>query len=311
MTRNKLFAITALIALTVAFAGCGSDDKAPAAPTESTLFEFSFSGMSELDSAYYQAWALIDNFAYNLGRFNVNSSGQMVDTTGTVITGNAISFGLSASVITGIGITIQHADDESSSPSSTHFLGGEVSSGSVSLTVASENGIYEEFGNVAGKYILATPTNGTDSDETSGIWYIDNSSGFSSVGLTMPSFTFGWQYEGWVRIDGKYVSTGTFTSMTGADSSAAYSASTLPAPDFPGEDFLTDAPAGITFPVDLRGKYVMITLEPNPDPAVGVPSPFVLLEANIASDAIDHQTYNMSSTVSSSLPTGTVTLTVE
>jgi hypothetical protein len=311
MTRIKLFAITALIAVTVAFVGCSDDDDTPAAPTESTLFEFSFSGMAELDSAYYQAWALIDNAAYSLGKFNVNTSGQMVDTTGTLITGNAFSINLSASIFTGIGITIQHDDDDTGKPSETHFLGGDVTSGSATLTVENENGVNEGFGSVSGRFILATPTNGADNDETSGIWFIDNSTSFSSIGLTLPDFTFGWHYEGWIRVDGKYVSTGTFTTMDDPDSSAAYSATTLPGPDFPGEDFLINAPAGISFPLDLSGKYTMITLEPNPDPAVSLPSPFVLLEANIASDATNNLTYNMTNTAPASLPSGTVTLTVE
>ncbi len=311
MKRIKIFAITALIAVTAAFVGCSDDDDTPAAPTESTLFEFTFNQMAELDSAYYQAWALIDNYAYNLGKFNVNSSGQMLDTTGTVITGNAISFNLPTSSITGLGVTIQDIDDDSGEPSDTHFMGGDVSSGTIVLSVEHENGVDEEFNNVTGKYILATPTNGADSDETSGIWFIDNTAGISNPGLTLPSFSYGWQYEGWIRVDGKYVSTGTFTSMTTADSSGTYSSSLMAAPGFPGEDFLANAPAGFTFPLDLSGKHTMITMEPNPDPAVGVPSPFVLLEADIASDAVNLQTYNMTSMVSSSLPTGSVTLTVE
>ncbi len=310
MGRIKLFAISALVAVTIAV-GCGDDNNSPSAPTESTRFEFSFNGLTELDSAYYQAWALIGEYGYSLGKFSINSSGQMMDTTGAAITDNALSYDLSASTVTAMGITIQNFVANTGPGSGSHFMGGSVESGSASLTVAHEAGAGGELGDVTGKFILATPTNGTDSDETSGIWYVDNSTGISNAGLTLPTFTNGWIYEGWVRVDGEFYSTGTFSSVGAADDSARYSADLQAAPGFPGEDFLLNAPAGIAFPVDLRGKYTMITLEPSPDPVVGAPSPFVLLEATIASDAVDHQTYNMANTTAASLPTGTVTLTVE
>ncbi len=308
----RLFAISALVAVMVAL-GCGKKNKTPtpAAPTETTRFQFSFSRIAELDSAYYQAWALIGNYGYNLGKFNINSSGQMVDTAGAVVADNAFFYDISTSMVTAVGITIQDVADSTTTPSGAHLLGGSVANGTASLSMKHEAGINREFGNVTGKFILATPTNGTNSDETSGIWFIDNSSGIATAGLTLPSFSGGWQYEGWIRVDGKFYSTGTFTDMSAADDSARYGAETQTASAFPGEDFLANAPAGITFPLDLSGKYAMITLEPKPDPAVGIPSPFVLLEATIVSDAADNQTYNMTNTTVASLPSGTVTLTTQ
>ncbi len=312
MARFRLFAISALAVAMVAL-GCGKKNKTPTpvVPTETTRFQFSFSRIAELDSAYYQAWALIGNYGYNLGKFNINSSGQMVDTAGAVVADNAFFYNMSASMVTAVGITIQDVDDSTSSPSGAHLLGGSVANGTASLSMKHEAGINKEFGSVTGKFILATPTNGTNSDETSGIWFIDNSDGVTTAGLTLPSFSSGWQYEGWISVDGKFYSTGTFTGMSAADDSARYSADIQTAPDFPGEDFLANAPAGITFPLDLSGKYTMVTLEPKPDPAVGIPSPFVLLEATIASDAADNQTYNMVNTATASLPSGTVTLTTQ
>ena len=60
----------------------------------------------------------------------------------------------------------------------------------------------------------------------------------------------GWKYEGWAVINGIPVSTGTFTNISDFDEADPYS-STMPGPPFPGEDFLINAPAGLTFPTDI------------------------------------------------------------
>jgi hypothetical protein len=78
----------------------------------------------------------------------------------------------------------------------------------------------------------------------------------------------------------------------------------MPGPPFPGEDFLFNAPAGLTFPTDLMGGVAVISIEPSPDNSA---DPFTLkpLVGNIPIGAIDHKTYMMNSNLSS-FPTGTV-----
>jgi len=51
-----------------------------------------------------------------------------------------------------------------------------------------------------------------------------------------------------------------------------------PAPAFPGEDFVANAPAGLTFPADLGGARLLLTLEPVLDDTAD-PSQLVVLEA--------------------------------
>jgi len=128
-----------------------------------------------------------------------------------------------------------------------------------------------DFSSSAGKYILATPTDMDDSNEASGIWFLDNSSGAPAVGLELPVLPKGWAYEGWAVINGVPVSTGTFTSATGQDDTASFSGAG--GPPYPGEDFLNNAPDGLSFPTDLSGGKAVISIEPVPDNS---PAPFVL-----------------------------------
>jgi len=311
MSRFKMFVLISLMALAGVIA-CGDDEPTVAAP-DTILFEFSFSNMDSLDNAYYQAWALIaDGGAYRVGKFNVTSSGQLIDTTGASISGNSFVFEvLPLNEVYGVGVTIQPEVDTAGTVSPAHLLGGDVSNGSASLTIDHAAGVNQDFSSVSGKYILATPTNGIDNDENSGLWYIDNVSGISTAGLVVPTLESGWLYEGWIRVNGNYYSTGTFSSPSASDDTSRYSSNLQPSPTFPGEDFLVGAPSGVTFPLDLSGEYTMITLEPSPDEAPDSPTSFKILEAAIPSDATDHTVYQLTSTVSSALPSGTVTLTVQ
>ena len=115
----------------------------------------------------------------------------------------------------------------------------------------------------------------------------------------------GWKYEGWVVVDGTPVTSGKFTDVAMADESAPYSGS-MSGPPFPGEDYLMNAPMGLTFPTDLAGQTAVISVEPEPD---DTEAPFTLkpLTGMIPMDATDHMVYDMD-TNTGSLPTGTATI---
>ncbi len=95
-------------------------------------------------------------------------------------------------------------------------------------------------------------------------------------------------------------------ASTGADDAAPYSGTGM-APPFPGEDFLRNAPAGLTFPTDLSGLMAAITIEPDPDDS---PGPFLALKplaATVATAAVDHQTYTLDNHAAE-FPTGMATI---
>jgi hypothetical protein len=171
------------------------------------------------------------------------------------------------------------------------------------LTVGDAAALGDNFATAQGTYILATPTDGEDTNENSGIWFLDLSSAPPPAqGLFLPTLPDGWKYEGWAVIDGIPVTTGTFLDPADADDAAPYSDNQEPAPAFPGEDFLLNAPTGLDFPTDLSEGMGVISIEPDPDNS---PAPFTLkpLRANIPADATDHENYEMTN-FAGSFPVG-------
>ena len=125
------------------------------------------------------------------------------------------------------------------------------------------------------------------------------------MGLDLPQLPAGWAYEGWVVIDGTPVTTGRFTAVAGVDQSAPFSGPDS-GPPFPGEDFLNNAPQGLSFPTDLAGQVAVISIEPTPDDSA---SPFALkpLVGEIPQDATDHVDYDLANQ-SLGFPTGTASI---
>ena len=130
------------------------------------------------------------------------------------------------------------------------------------------------------------------------------------AGLTLPALSAGWKYEGWAVIDGTPVSTGTFTNVAATDEADTFSGPiALGAPNgedgfFPGEDFLLNAPAGVSFPTNIAAA--VISIEPVPDNSA---APFLLkpLVGTIDANAEVHSTLPMGNNAVATNPQGTVT----
>ncbi len=114
-------------------------------------------------------------------------------------------------------------------------------------------------------------------------------------------------YEGWLIVSGTPISTGRFTSFKTADNGNPFSGSQNNAePPIPGEDFLLNPPTGETFPLDLRGRRLVISIEPSPDNS---PNTFLLKPLLIDLSATANlalSTHNFVQNLGS-LPAGTVT----
>lgn len=289
------------------FFGCSNEDTpTEPQPTTSNL-TLNINGLEDLGStARYEGWIIVpttakstvpaENTAISTGVFTVNSSGQLSQTEFEIDAddlSNATTFVL----------TIEPNPDTDPNPSAVHILAGDFSGNSGTLTVDHPAALGDDFTGSTGVYILATPTNGSETNENSGIWFLDLTSGSPSQGLFLPTLPDGWKYEGWTVIDGIPVTTGTFTSATVVDDADPYSG-TMAGPPFPGEDFLFNAPAGLTFPTDIAGGVAVISIEPSPDNST---DPFTLkpLVGDIPMSAVDHTTYMMNTNLSS-FPTGTV-----
>ncbi|MCW8849823.1 MAG: hypothetical protein OQJ81_07580 [Melioribacteraceae bacterium] len=282
------------LGLSLLLIGC-KDDNSPSGPTTSNL-ELNITGLEDLgSSAMYEGWIMVDGAPKTTGTFTVDASGNLSKSSFEIDSDELSS-------ATAFILTIEPNPDPSPNPSDVHLIAGDFNGSSASLSVGHGAALGDNFSSISGKYILATPTNGADTDEKSGIWFLDLSSGSPAVGLDLPTLPAGWKYEGWTVINGVPVTSGTFTSVTEVDDADPFS-STQPGPPFPGEDYLVNAPNGLTFPTDLSGGTAVISIEPDPDNS---PNPFTLkpLVKMIPTEAADHVTYNMDKNLGS-FPTGT------
>lgn len=190
-------------------------------------------------------------------------------------------------------LTIEPHPDPDSSPASTHVLAGNFEGSSANLSIDHGAALGTDFSSSTGVYILATPTTSTMDDELSGIWFLNLSSGSPGVGLNLPVLPSGWVYEGWTVIDGKPVTSGKFIEVADIDFDDPYSSNENPGPPFPGEDYVLNAPQGLSFPTDLSGGIAVISVEPYPDNG---PEPFALkpLVGDIPLNATVHFNYSLS-----------------
>ncbi len=271
---------------------CGSDDEG----TGSQDLQLSIAGLTDLGNDFaYEGWLILDSGPVTTGVFSVDANGSLSQTSFTVDPANVTN--ASAFVL-----TIEPVPDSDPTPSAVHILAGDVSNGQASLSVGHAAALGDDYSSSSGTYILATPTNDEDNDENSGVWFLDPTQG-PGAGLNLAVLPAGWKYEGWAVIDGQPVSTGTFTLLDQADDSDVFSGD-IAGPPFPGEDFLMNAPGGLTFPTDLAGATIVISIEPEPDNSE---APFLLkpLVSEVAADAIDHTPYSMDLNLAS-FPSGTV-----
>lgn len=269
-----------------------NDDDSPA-PT----LNLNIDGLENLGDGYtYEGWLIVNGSPVSTGTFTVNDNGALSSNTFNVTSSDLET----ASTFV---LTIEPSPDNDPAPSDVHILAGDFSNNTASLNISHSAALNNNFGDVSGKYILATPTDGMNTNESSGIWFLDLSTGSPTPGLSLPVLPAGWIYEGWVVIDGNPVSTGAFSSVSDFDASDVFSG-TQGGPAFPGEDFLTNAPSGLSFPTDLSGGTAVISIEPVPDNSA---NPFLLkpLVGDIPANAIDHTVYSMNQNLS--FPTGSAT----
>ncbi len=279
MIKKMFFAILAIGIFTTS---CSNDDDGP---TTAGL-TLNLTGLEELGNDYvYEGWIIVGGKPVSTGTFSSVTFPQIFNVDATQLA-NATKFVLS----------IEPKVDPNPDPAPTKILAGDFSGSSAAV---SSNGIVADFSGASGKYILATPTDTDDTNEASGVWFLDNTNAPPPVaGLTLPLLPEGWKYEGWAVIGGKPITTGTFTKVAATDDAAPFSGpEALPKPNgddgfFPGEDFLKNAPAGTTFPTDLKGATIVISVEPSPDNSA---APFTLkpLAHVVPSDAKNHTVITM------------------
>ena len=291
---KKMFLV--MIAIGLIATSCSNDGYNNASTKNLTL---KLDGLEPLGNDFvYEGWIIVNETPISTGHFSSVTFPQ--------------TFAIDAMELkraTTFVLSIEPTIDPDPAPAATKLLAGNFSGNKANVN---SSGIVGDFSSATGKYILATPTDNDNTNESSGVWFLDNTNAPPPVaGLNLPTLDNGWKYEGWAVIGGMPISTGTFTKVAATDDAAPFSGSiALPAPNgadgfFPGEDFLINAPTGITFPTDLKGANIVISVEPIPDNS---PAPFTLkpLAHQVPADAAVHTVINMGAGPVVSL-SGTVT----
>lgn len=270
------------------------EDEGPAA-SELTI---SISNLAaSASNEQYEGWVIVDGSPVSTGTFTADDNGVLSQT----------SFSMDAVMLeaaTTFVLSIEPIPDNDPAPSNIKILGGDFSGSQASVSVSHGAALGADFSSSAGTAILATPTTSDQTDELSGIWFLDLSSGSPATGLVLPTLPSAWKYEGWAVINGTPVSSGTFSVVDAIDDADPFSGSVM-GPPFPGEDFVVNAPEGLTFPTDLSGQTLVISIEPSPDNST-MPFAFKPLVVSIPSAAADHLNYGMTYQANT-FPSGTVT----
>lgn len=271
MRRSFVFSV--LILLTMQ--GCGSTPREfnplPAAFGDLRGLALGFEGLLPLGEGEgrYALWLNLENRdVVGLGPFNVNSDGRPVNIFGDVIDRFTADTNLFSAV--SVLITIAPAGLPGATPGQAAILQGPFLDGVAELRVPAPLLV----GGASGSYRVFTPTDGPDTAEGSGVWSMDVDGGPL---LVLPPLNNIYAWEHYMIIDGRTLSMGRFNSPILPDFINPFSGP-QPAPPFPGEDFLENAPEGIVFPADLAGARLLLTLEPIFDDTID-PSQLVVLEA--------------------------------
>jgi hypothetical protein len=241
-----------------------------------------FSNMPDLGSDFvYQAWYFDqDTTPYSLG---------VISVTDSVV----VTLGIDFRDVLAFAVSIEPTPGPSGTPSGTYALHNYMA---VSNTAYQQDvsfpyeGLFLDADSTNGQYVLMTVTDGDSSlNESCGAWWViwDSTLVVDTTGpgpwdstwvldmqpgLTLPELS-GWVYEGWVAADTgtapdtavAHLSMGKFALTDSLDWANPYILAVDPPPNYPGEEFLDNAPGSVTFPRSLFGLTYTVTVEPEPD----------------------------------------------
>jgi len=281
------------------------DDETNSPPDNTGNLEVNMNGLEDLGPDFvYEGWLVVNGETVSTGTFSVDGEGNLSQTSFSANNNDLAS----ASKFV---LTIEPAVDSDPAPSAQKLIAGDFSGDMASMAVDVAPGV-GDFSASGGTYFLRTPTDeqpgsANNGNDVYGVWF--GTPGMPPTsGLSLPNLPTGWTYEGWVVTENGPLSTGTFNSFDERDSGNPYSGTeNNMGPPIPGEDFfINSSGTADDFPIDMRGKTVVVSVEPVPDNS---PAPFVLkplaamVDAN-ASTAPNTHSFNQNL---ESFPTGTVT----
>ncbi len=286
---NRLLFVCGLIlsGLSLGVLGCSKDKgNGPDLPLPYNQVQLELFDASALPDGFtFELWAKPSDTALasgqapwkHLTRFALDASRHILDSNGTPLAQGTFShLPVNLKEYDSLYVTIEKSGDEHVSPSPTVYLRGRISPKLDSARI-SRLDFPVSLTSAAGRFAIVSPTDDDTLADLSGIWFMKSLvPSVADSGLDIPLAPLGWIYEGWVRHRSAWLSTGKFRRATGPDLTNPYIGVGI-APDFPGEDFVRNAPTGFSFPLVLEvGDEVMVTAEPDPD-SLQAPFPIQIL----------------------------------
>lgn len=302
MKQLSLFFFTSVGLL---FTACSNDDNGDIQKPTTANLQLNLSGLEDLGPGFaYEGWIMVDGTPLSTGTFTVDASGNLSSTAFEVKIEEL-------EAATKFILTIEPSPDSDPAPSDQKLIAGDFNGNTAAISTRVEPAI-GDFSNASGSFFMRTPTDepagsGNNGNDQYGVWF--GLPGMPpSANFTLPSLPEGWAYEGWVVGENGPLSTGTFRELDTMDDNAgetdSFGGTEQLGPPLPGEDFFNNAPAGETFPLDIRGRTIVISIEPVPDNS---PAPFVLKPlVGTAGNETAPESYDFGQNLGS-FPTGTVT----
>jgi hypothetical protein len=273
-----------ILILLIAFFGCENEPDIVTVPDEGTQITVNLQNLPAIgDTVSYVVWLyypVVTEVPVKVGVID-NVTAQTASKTFPLF---LTDLRTSSSVV----ITIQSPND--TVPGATRVMAGTIQANSGQLNISNALAVGAALDSAQGNYTLFTPTDTLNAEQRSGVWFVNYNGGDLLPGLVnMPVLAAGWRYEGRVEVGGIVLSTGRFTNPNQADAQAPYSG-THRQIGFPGEDFLYNSPAGITFPFNLGGARLNLVIVPNNNvSSEGI----TIMSADIPADAAPFTTYGM------------------
>lgn len=300
-------------AITLILFSCQGENDILSTDKQISRVSMDISGLKALgDSAWYELWVIWlektptgeTETIQSIGVFSVDNQGLPSQSTFDVNLGylqGALNFMLTieSDEVPGERYSMGQEGDSTFidtvfAPSNFKILAGKVYANAAELRLGDELILDYDFNQISGSFMLNTPSDTTFTHPESGVWFVGrDSTGKMIKGLNLPVIPSNWNYEAWVTVDGQPLSLGSFKDPGARDASNPYADTLGTIYTYPGEDFLTNAPDDLSFPLDLRGKEIYVTMTPPHPKNSNSPFDLIPVSAVIPQDAAPNTVYEM------------------
>lgn len=303
MNYRKQILFVFILVLSITYFSCddaGQDPNQPRPPKGQITF--THANLKPIDpymNGLYVLWLALDSSGnrtwYDLGHFNVTTSGEITDSLGNTpftftFTGdtNSLVYATKSTVTLGydpVGSVLIGADLVMYSDSATgdFWMANDLAFGDVGKRLLA----VPPFPRANGGYMLNSPTT-NNAQCTRGIWFCDTNQVTTFTPELILNPGNGWHFEAWLhnRTTNEYYSLGKFFNFYNADLDGAgpCAGTSGPGYNYPGQDFISSTPPCPTIPAFNNVNFdLTVTIEPEWETGAAVSKPFYLVLFGVSS----------------------------